>query len=176
MLILICAILVAAGGATLSYYVDRTELGFSVEPDISATPAPTPTPTPPPILINVLYQTTEAWEQGHSGKFRFNYSITITNNSDQVIEDWYIRFTLPQDKLTSAWSAVMTKHLPAGQYEFVNPGYNNPATDNIAPGASVTFGGEGDGHGEEAPQNVQVGGSSTPLTDVTLTCEFGSLS
>jgi hypothetical protein len=139
------------------------------------TPTPTPTPTPQPSEISVLYQTTEAWEEGNSGIFHFNYSITITNNSDQTIEDWYIGFKLTEDELTGSWDAEMTTGLPEGTYEFVNPGYNNPATDSIAPGASVTFSGQGDGHGEEAPQDVQVGGSSTGPTDVELTCEFGSL-
>lgn len=94
MLILICAILVAAAGATLSYYyTDSTAFGFDIEPDVTPTPQTN---------ISVMYQTTQAWEQGHSGKFRFNYSVTITNNTDQTIQAWYIRFTLSQDTLTSA--------------------------------------------------------------------------
>ena len=121
----------------------------------------------------MLYQTTEAWPSG--GDYSFNYRITITNNSDQAIENWYIRFTLLQDELTGAWGARMTTGLPAGTYEFVNPGYNNPATDSIAPGASVTFSGPAMGDGQTAPQNVQVGGSNTALAGVELTCEFGSL-
>jgi hypothetical protein len=147
LLILVCAIAAAAIGGTFSYYyTDSTAFGFDIEP--------------PPIDIDVLYEVTTVWEQGHSGKFHFNFSVTITNNSDYTIEDWYIRFMLLEDELTQVWGADMTNGLPDGQYEIVNPGYNNPATDNIAPGASVTFTGQGDGQGEELPQDVQVGGSN----------------
>lgn len=176
-LILIFAVLVAAAGATLSYYVDSsTALSFDIEPDVTPTPTLTPTPTPQPYDISVLYQTSAAWQVGQSGKYKFNYSITITNNSDQPVNAWYIRFTMAGDTLDSVWgNAKMTKHLPAGTYEFVNPAYNNPSTDNILPGQSVSFGGQGSGLGQSSPQNVQVGGSNTPLTDVELICDFGGL-
>ena len=134
--------------------------------------------TPPPQTSNVsvLYQTTESWQNGQSGNYRFGYSITITNHSDQPIEDWTIDFTLTTDRLTNTWSnAKMIHSLPDGVYRFVSPNYNNPSMDNILPGQSVTFGGQGVGFGTDAPQNVKVGGSNTEPADASLTYDFGSL-
>lgn len=140
------------------------------------TPTPTATPTPQASDISVLYQTTEPWSNGGGG-YAFNYNITITNNSDQPIEDWFIDFALSGDTLTSVWgNAKMTTGLPAGTYKIVNPAYNNSATDDILPGQSVSFGGQGSGSGVSAPHSVNVGGSNAQPAGVTLDCQFGSLS
>lgn len=145
----------------------------------SQVPLTSSEPTTPPQTsnISVLYQTTASWQNGQSGINEFNYSVTITNNSDQPIEAWYIDFTLPTDELRNVWSnAKMMRNLPHGVYRFVNPGYNNQSTDNILPGQSVTFGGQGYGLGTDTPQSVKVGGSNTTAASAALTCKFGSLS
>lgn len=128
--------------------------------------------------IGVRYETTVPWQNGQSGIYEYEYKITITNNSDKVIKDWNIAFTLPADRLTRAWSnANMVSGLPDGSYKFVNPAYNNQATDNILPGQSVSFRGPALGRGTEAIQNVSVGGSNTTAVSVTdLKCEFGKTS
>lgn len=141
----------------------------------TATPVPTPAPTPQESNISVLYQTTRAWQNGQSGPYRFNYSITITNHSDKPINRWYIEFKLSEDVLTNAWSNAKMIKMPANGYRFVNPGYNNASTDNILPGQSVTFGGQGIGFGTAAPYGIQVGCSNAAATGVSLTTKFGSL-
>lgn len=154
--------------------------GTTVNIDAIASQAPLSgsEPTTPPQTgdISVLYQTTASWQNGQSGHNEFEYRVTITNHSDQPIEDWYIDFALPADRLTNAWSnAKMIGNMPAGVYRFVNPDYNNASTDNILPGQSVTFGGHGDGLGTDAPQNVKVGGSNKGSENAALTCNFGGL-
>ncbi len=128
--------------------------------------------------VAVKYETTVPWQNGQSGIYEYEYKVTITNNSDKVIKDWNIAFSLPTDRLTRAWSnANMVSGLPAGSYKFVNPGYNNQATDNILPGQSVSFRGPALGRGTEPIQNVSVGGSNTSSITVTdVKCEFGKSS
>lgn len=154
--------------------------GTAINIDAIASQAPLtgsdPADPPQTSNISVLYQTTSPWQNGQSGHNEFAYSVTITNHSDQPIEDWYIDFTLPVDRLTNAWSnAKMIHNLPDGVYRFVSPNYNNSSTDTIQPGQSVTFGGHGDGLGSDAPQNVKVGGDNTASAGITPTCQFGSL-
>lgn len=157
------------------------QYGTTVNIDAIASQAPLsgsqPTTPPQTSDISVLYQTTSPWQNGQSGINEFNYSVTITNNSSQPINAWYIDFTLPTDRLSSVWSnARMTQNLPAGTYNFVNPGYNNASMDNILPGQSVTFGGHAFGLGKDAPQNVKVGGSNASPVSAAVTTRFGSLS
>ena len=154
--------------------------GTTVNIDAIASQAPlsgsNPETSPQTGNISVMYKTTKSWQKGQSGIDEFNYSMTITNNSDKVIEDWYIDMTLATDKLTSAFSnAKMVGGMPQGTYRFTNPAYNNVNTDDILPGQSVTFGGHGLGLGTTAPQNVKVGGSNAASSSASVTTGFGSL-
>lgn len=128
--------------------------------------------------IAVRYETTAAWQNGQSGIYEYEYKVTITNNSDKVIEDWNIAFTLPTDRLTRAWSnATLLSGLPAGYYKFVNPGYNNQNTDDILPGRSVSFRGPALGRGTEPIRDIVVGGSNmTDSNHIDLSYEFGKAS
>jgi len=128
--------------------------------------------------ISVRYETTASWQNGQSGIYEFEYKITITNNSDEAIEDWNIAFSLPTDRLSGAWSnARAISGLPEGSYKFVSPNYNNTATDDILPGRSVSFSGPARGRGNEAITNISVGGSNVNSTEnVELTYEFGKAS
>jgi hypothetical protein len=128
--------------------------------------------------ISVTYETTVPWQNGQSGNYEYEYKVTITNNSNQVIKDWNIAFKLPTDRLTSAYSnAIFVTGLPEGSYKFLSPNYNNQATDSIMPGQSVSFRGPARGRGTEAIQNISVGGSNTSAnSNVTLTCGFGKSS
>ncbi len=152
--------------------------GTTVNIDAVASQAPLSGSEPPPQTSNlsVMYKTTNAWQNGQSGINEFNYSVTITNNSDTAIEDWYMDFSLAGDELKSAFSnAKMVHGLPDGTYRFTNPAYNNTATDDILPGQSVTFGGRGLGLGTTAPQNVKVGGSNAASANASVTTGFGTL-
>lgn len=131
-----------------------------------------------PSGISVRYETTAPWQSGQSGINEFEYKVTITNHSDTAIEDWNIAFSLPTDRITRAWSnANLVPGLPEGTYKFVNPHYNNTATDHILPGQSVSFRGPALGSGTEAIRNISVGGSNmNPSSNVGLTCELGKAS
>jgi len=122
--------------------------------------------------VGVRYETGVPWQNGQGGPYQYQYRVTITNHSDQPIEDWYIQFSLPTDQPTSAWSAKLAGGMPAGSYKFLNPAYNNTATDNILPGQSVSFGGHATGRGTEAIQGVMVGGSNAGAISVAPSCIF----
>jgi len=123
----------------------------------------------------VKYETTIPWENGQSGNYQYAYRVTITNNSSQPIEDWNLAFDLHSDKLLNVWSnAILASYLPSGSYVFVNPAYNNPATDDILPGQSVSFDGKAKGNGNIAIQNLRIGGSNiATINNPQLICEFG---
>lgn len=124
--------------------------------------------------LSVLYQTSPSWTNGQSSRYEYEYKVTITNNSDQSIEDWFIEFNLGGDKLTRAWSnAVMVQGKPDGSYRFVNPAYNNPSTDDILPGQSVTFRGPAVGQGTQPISNVVVGGSNVNASAAQSGSAFG---
>jgi len=156
--------------------------GTSVRVDAVASQIPLsgdPDTPPQNQSIHVLYETTAPWQNGQSGPHYYQYQITITNNSDETINDWYILFSLPTDRLSaSLWRAKnLSGGLPDGSYKIGNPGYNNSSTDNILPGQSVTFSGQAVGMGTEPIQNIQVGGSNTGTpSGVTLDCQFGKTS
>lgn len=121
--------------------------------------------------VSVLYETSPSWSNGQSGSYQYEYKVTITNNSDNAIEDWYIAFDLGGDQLTRAYSnAVMTQG--GGSYKFVNPAYNNTATDDIAPGQSVSFRGPAVGQGLQPIGNVTVGGSNTSSASAKVVSRF----
>jgi hypothetical protein len=124
---------------------------------------------------SVKYETTAPWQNGQSGNYQFKYRITVTNNSDRTIEDWSLAFSLPTDRINSVFSnAQLTSSTPEGTNTIVNPAYNNPATDTIAPGASVSFEGNARGQGTEAIRNVTVGGSNVEtISDVGIETAFG---
>lgn len=128
--------------------------------------------------IAVRYETSVPWQNGQSGINEYQYKVTITNTSDRAIEDWKIAFSLPTDRLTGVWSnAKLVPGSPDGYYKFVNPGYNNQATDDILPGQSVSFSGHAFGMGTERIRDVTVGGSNISDTDrIELSCEFGKSS
>ncbi len=126
--------------------------------------------------ISVLYETTAPWQNGQSGPHYYQYQMTVTNNTDEPINDWYMRFSLPTDRLSgSIWRARnQSAGLPEGSYNIVNPAYNSQTTDNILPGQSVTFGGQAIGMGVEPVSGVSVGGSNVPAsTDIALRYQFG---
>lgn len=132
----------------------------------------------PEASFSVRYETSTPWQNGQSGNYQYEYKVTITNHSTEPIFAWSIAFFLTTDKLTSAWSnARLVSDSPTGYYKFLNPGYNNQATDDILPGQSVSFRGPARGMGTEAIHTISVGGSNiSDLTNVNLTCEFGKAS
>lgn len=75
------------------------------------------------------YKVTEDWGDGYKAE------VTITNNKDTAIEDWRLSFTYGDNLITQIWNAVILGNAE-GKYEISCETYNQ----NIAPGASITFG------------------------------------
>lgn len=149
--------------------------GTAVNVDAIASQVPlTATEPQPQGQVLVKYETTVPWQNGQSGDFQYAYQITLTNNSDRPIQNWDLSFSLYNDRITGAWSnARMTSYTPPGHYMFMNPAYNNTATDSILPGQSVKFGGQAYGMGAEPLQDITVGGSNVPaITDIVLSLEY----
>lgn len=68
------------------------------------------------------------WDVGYTGK------ITITNNTDDVIEDWILEFD-GENEITDIWDGVIESH-EGKHYAVKNAGYNQ----NIDARGSVSFG------------------------------------
>lgn len=146
--------------------------GTSINVSAMASQLPFEGSQPAQSQVSVLYEASPAWSNGQSGNYQYEYKVTITNNSDQPIEDWNVAFDLGSDQLTRAYSnAVMTQG--GGSYKFVNPAYNNAATDDIAPGQSVSFRGPAVGQGKQSITNVTVGGSNVGAALAKAESRFG---
>lgn len=77
---------------------------------------------------SVEYVITEDWIEGFTGK------IIIKNNSDKVLEDWYLEFDF-DNKITNIWNAVIEEY--SEKHYLVN---NDKSNSDIAVGGSVEFG------------------------------------
>ncbi|MBE5945895.1 MAG: VWA domain-containing protein [Lachnospiraceae bacterium] len=78
---------------------------------------------------SVAYEITEDWGFGYKAQ------LTITNNKDTALEDWRIKFNYGDNLITQIWDGMIISD-DNGQYLIGCQLYNQ----NIAPGASVTFG------------------------------------
>ncbi len=76
----------------------------------------------------IEYQVQSDWETG------FNGLITITNNTEETIEDWVLEFDF-DNNITSIWDGVIQSQ-DGIHYVIKNASYNQ----NIAPNASVSIG------------------------------------
>lgn len=77
---------------------------------------------------SVEYVITEDWVDGFTGK------VIIKNNSDKVLEDWYLEFDF-NNEITKIWNAVIEEH--TGNHYVINNDKNN---SDIPVGGSVEFG------------------------------------
>lgn len=77
-------------------------------------------------MIN--FEVTDRWQGGFLGK------ITITNTTEQIIEDWSLDFDTTGYSIGGAWGGDLTIHGNMANLEA--KGW----TTNIAPGESITFG------------------------------------
>lgn len=149
-----------------------SRFGTAVHIDAVASQLPFADSEPENSGVSVLYETSPAWMNGQSGGYQYEYKVTITNNSDKTIEDWFVTFDLDGDTLTRAYSnAVMTQG--GGRYQFVTPAYNNAATDDILPGQSVSFRGPAVGSGTQPIRNAAVGGSNRSAVSAGVSSRFG---
>lgn len=116
-------------------------------PTPSTTPSPTPTSTPTPPNsggVECTYSRVNAWNSGFQGQ------ITISNNSTVAVSGWEVHWLfLDSSTVSSVWNAQFTQGNPNTASHL---GWNQ----NIAAGASVSFGFTGSGAGE----NVAFSGPS----------------
>ncbi len=90
----------------------------------------------------INYHLDSDWGDGFTG------TITITNNSEQAIEDWRLEFDFARN-ITGIWNGVIESH-EGNHYVIKNAGYNA----NIAPGQMVSFGFNGtEGEANAEPIN-----------------------
>ncbi len=117
-------------------------------------------PDPPePSDIEVLFQTGTPWQQG--GTDRYAFSITITNNTDEVITNWALEFLLAAE-IYQVWNAVDdSAGLPGGQHRFLHPATWN---QDIPAGGSVQFGGNAIGSDTNLMTTVTVNGQAAEVT------------
>lgn len=112
------------------------------------TPTPTPTPSPSgndysnlPVQLN--YNITNAWwTDASAAANRANYTMTLTNLSDQKIYDWYVIFDTPNE-FYNAYNSIQTSS--SGGYRLTNPVVNNvwDTRSNVdVNSSSLTFGGQ----------------------------------
>ncbi len=112
--------------------------------------------------VAVVFDATNTWGGSNN---QYDFRVTITNNSDQTLEDWEMECLFFED-ISSCWNANMQhENLTTGEHRFKNPRYNNPATDSIAPGASVVFTGQAYGAGTSPMSNVRVNGIEAQITN-----------
>lgn len=76
----------------------------------------------------ISFEVGDRWQGGFLGK------ITITNTTDQIIEDWSLDFDTTGYSITGAWGGNLTIH--GNMTNFEAKGW----TTNIPPGESITFG------------------------------------
>lgn len=108
----------------------------------------------------VSFIVTSSWNEG------FNAVVTVSNTGQQVIEDWYLSFELP-NKITDIWNASIEKDNDHS-YVIKNATWNQ----DIAPGSSVSFGFAASGQFENAPDYYGLPGRSIELDESDYTVEY----
>lgn len=125
------------------------EFGFSGKGDFAGFPGEYRMPEQIKDLnvddYSVDYTVVNDWGSG------FQADITITNNTEKVLEDWVLEFDYDRD-ITNIWNGVLESHEDS-HYVIKNAGYNA----NIKEGKSVTIGFSGEkGTLLDIPDNIVV--------------------
>lgn len=90
----------------------------------------------------ITYHVDSDWGSG------FTSTITITNNTDIVLEDWFLEFNFNRE-IDSIWNGIIESH-EGSHYTIRNAEYNS----NIASGESISLGFKGyDGDTDDKPDN-----------------------
>lgn len=93
----------------------------------------------------ITYDLNNDWGNGFTG------TISITNSTDSVLEDWALEFDFDRE-ITNIWNATILSH-EANHYTIMNAGYNS----NIAAGQTISFGFNGQGgNAESEPDNYKL--------------------
>jgi len=109
----------------------------------------------------VLFEVDNQWEDA------FNGSMTITNTSEEVIDNWMIEFNFGHE-ITNIWNAKICNY-SNGKYVIKNDNWNQ----DINPGESVNFGFQATCQGEiVAPVSCNILGSYQPVVSEVYTVEY----
>lgn len=101
----------------------------------------------------VVYQVNSQWADGFTGQ------LTITNQSEAVLEDWVLDFDF-DGTLTEFWTAQLIS-AEKGHYSIKNAGYNA----NINPGESLVLGFQGNNPEGKEPSGYRLRTMSYPLPE-----------
>ncbi len=94
---------------------------------------------------DIVYHLDSDWGSGFTG------TITITNKTNEVIEDWRLSFQFDR-KITNIWNASIESQ-DGSNYTIANVGYNS----SIAAGQSISFGFNGtDGTKDQIPSEYKL--------------------
>ena len=94
---------------------------------------------------SITYHLDSDWGDGFTG------TVSITNNTDSAIEDWYLEFDFNRN-ITNIWNGVTESH-KGKHYVIKNAGYNA----NINAGQTISFGFSGDkGKSTDEPTNYEL--------------------
>ncbi len=94
---------------------------------------------------SITYRLDSDWGDGFTG------TISIANNTDSAIEDWYLEFDFNRN-ITNIWNGVTESHR-GKHYVIKNAGYNA----NINAGQTISFGFSGDkGTSTDEPMNYEL--------------------
>ena len=95
------------------------------------------------LSYSVEYELNSDWGSGYNG------TITITNNSEFVLEDWELEFNFNR-QISNIWNGIITEN-DGSKYLVKNAGYNS----NILPGDKISFGINGyGGNIEDEPSEI----------------------
>ncbi len=109
----------------------------------------------------VTYNIESKWDGG------YNASITITNKSSQVVNNWRLVFAL-EDKIVNIWNAVVASH-EGSNYVVKNAQWNQ----DIQPYCSVSFGFIAEGAGEKEPLGMKILSSEQVVNQNLYSVEYG---
>ena len=120
----------------------QTPTGVPVTPP-PAPPPPPASPPPAPAPAGVTFKVKDDWGAG------FVAEMTVKNTTAAPITDWALEFDFDRD-ITSIWNATIVSRV--GKRYVIKPAAWTAA---IAPGASVTFGFQGQtGNVTQGPTNI----------------------
>lgn len=112
--------------------------------------------------IEVIFNVTSKWDTA------FNATVTITNISGKVIDNWAVKFDMPYE-ITNIWNGVISSS-NEGTYVVKNAGHNQ----DIKPGSSVSFGFSANTTDEEIiyPENYTIIGKEAQAVSDRYVIDF----
>lgn len=108
----------------------------------------------------VTFTLTSNWDAG------YNANVKLENTGDSTIQNWYLRFDY-NNSITNIWNAEVSSN-EGNEYVIKNVGWNQ----DIAAGSSIEFGLSGDHSFKGFPENYELIGTSTEVTEDDYTIQY----